>query len=356
VSADRLGPLRRAKLRALVRDNPAAGSFDPAVATDVGLPGGATLHDPSTGAGWVLLDDGAIGGFGAALAWARKAGVAPLSALSVLVEDRVGATPGRSPSGAVQASAVVARRAGEFAEPPAVWRVADRLLVAAMPAPAVAPDGDDARFGGLADEIRAHGADPVVEHGLLLAEVLGLEVARAVPDGGGAWRLDVGVGHHDREARHELRPDQSIGDALDEVVGVVRTWRVPGGQRHPATMLARERWLRAAVMARPDVVGARSLQPVAGPVPPGDLRRPAPAAALGTSEDGGPLLVVCSTGVDVDLVPTAADTRLLHAPDAELVLVVPEGDDYPLTRDLAAALRHPAAVRTVDADWTALLR
>jgi len=34
-----------------------------------------------------------------------------------------------------------------------------------------------------------------------------------------------------------------------------------------------------------------------------------------------------------------------------LVLAVPEGDDHPLTRRLAALLRYPAQVITVPSDW-----
>jgi hypothetical protein len=64
--------------------------------------------------------------------------------------------------------------------------------------------------------------------------------------------------------------------------------------------------------------------------------------------------VVCSVGVDVDLVPAAADSRAEHAHGAPLVLVVPEGDDYELTRVLASALREPATVVTVGREWGAL--
>jgi hypothetical protein len=66
------------------------------------------------------------------------------------------------------------------------------------------------------------------------------------------------------------------------------------------------------------------------------------------------LVVVCSVGVDVNLVPAAADARLQHAPGARLLIVVPEGDDYGLTRELAGALREPAEVVTIGRDWPAL--
>ena len=80
--------------------------------------------------------------------------------------------------------------------------------------------------------------------------------------------------------------------------------------------------------------------------------------AAGTALDGTPMVVVCSTGVDVDLIPTAADARARLAGgrpgEWRLAVVVPEGDDYPVTRSLAAALNDPAAVLTVGRDWPAL--
>jgi hypothetical protein len=59
--------------------------------------------------------------------------------------------------------------------------------------------------------------------------------------------------------------------------------------------------------------------------------------------------------VDLDLVPTAADCRALYAPTAQLMLVVPEGDDVPVSRRLSAALARHAAMVTVPREWEALL-
>ena len=118
--------------------------------------------------------------------------------------------------------------------------------------------------------------------------------------------------------------------------------------RRPAD-LAAERRLRSVVVRRPELVGCGGLAPVAPPLSRGDLRVPQPASAVG---DG--VVVACSVGIDLDLVPTAADTRMAHAPDAALVLVVPEGDDHAVTLALAAALREPAEVRTVPAAWRSL--
>jgi hypothetical protein len=55
--------------------------------------------------------------------------------------------------------------------------------------------------------------------------------------------------------------------------------------------------------------------------------------------------------VDLDLIPTAADSRMIHCPDAELAIIVPEGDDVPLTRALASLLADQAEVRVVPRGW-----
>jgi hypothetical protein len=138
-------------------------------------------------------------------------------------------------------------------------------------------------------------------------------------------------------------------EALPGVVEEVRRYRRPGAPVHPANQLAQERWLRAVICARPDLVGLPPeivLRKMPSPVPRPDLRRPAPAPAAGPD-----LLVVCSTGVDVDLVPAATDAWLATGRPSRLLLVTPEGDDHPLTYDLAALLEHQAEVLTVGNDW-----
>jgi hypothetical protein len=66
---------------------------------------------------------------------------------------------------------------------------------------------------------------------------------------------------------------------------------------------------------------------------------------------GPDAVLVCSVGVDLDLVPAAAEARLALASDARLLLVVPERDDHPVTRALAARLKQPAEVVAVSGDW-----
>ena len=89
---------------------------------------------------------------------------------------------------------------------------------------------------------------------------------------------------------------------------------------HPVQLLARERWLRADVMADPSSVGAAHLRPVEMTTEAEGLKDAHPAAALGVDLQGSSLLVVCSRGVDLSLVPLAADTRAMVDPAARLVL------------------------------------
>jgi hypothetical protein len=332
LSPERRQALLGMKLAALVRDR--WGSVE---GESGAFPGGAALISPDTA--WVLAAEASTRTLGGALAWTLRRGA---TELHLLVET----------DSAV--AGVLARRAAAFALPITVWQVSGRDLLAIEPAPISAPPPLPAGAARFADVLRAHGAEPVVEHGVLRGEVLGLEVARVSVDDSGA-HLEVGVGSQDRKAQLLLRPDRQATEALAAAVIAVRGWRAPGASPHPAATLAAERWLRAAVVFRPELVGAAHLAPVPPPLPRGDLRQPSPAPAAGVDDRDLPVLVVCSTGIDLDLVPSAADARLVDGrPGVRLVLAVPPGDDHPVTRDLAAALRQPAEVVTVPAEWRTL--
>jgi hypothetical protein len=344
--------LRRAKLTALIRSR--WQDADPAPTSGIGAPGPA-LRDSEGDRGWVLVDPSIPGALGGSLIWGLRHA---LSELHLVVDE--GASPGRGDPDA----GVLARRAGCFRQPSLVqvWRWApdERQLHAVSPTPpATAAEVADPGRERWADLMRAHGIDPLVEHGVLIGEVLGLEVARLGSDvdvaDGDEPGLAIGVGHHDRTARSQMRPGQSVADGLDEVVALVRRWRAPGAERHPANTLARERWLRSLVMGRPALVGARWLDPLPALLPRGDLRRAVPAAAAGVGDDGRAVVAVCSTGVDLDVVPVAADYRLSVGVEARLVIVVPAGDDVRVTRELIDALVEPAEVRTVPRDWPTVL-
>ncbi len=267
---------------------------------------------------------------GGALVWATRTHI---EQLHILAEGE-------------EAAGVLARRAAVFRRPPQVWKILGRRLVPAVAAPPLAqqqPTDTDQSFAAM---FAAAGAEAVVEHGVLVAEVLGLEVGRVI-DG----RLDVGVGKHDREAQRLVHGDRPPEESLRAAVAAVREVRRPGAPVHEMNRLAQERWLRSVVMANPQMVGAASLTPLPEPVSRQGLRMAAPAPAAGVDDDGRPLVVVCSTGIDVDLVPTAADARLGLDPTARLIIVVPEADDHPVTRDLAAQLADPAEVVAISGHW-----
>ena len=315
-----LDPARRAQLN-LAKLTALAKSAGANGLTPLGFPGGAAAFgDPAFGQTvlWVLTEQPALGG---ALAVALKDDVP--ERLVVITDD-------------ARDAGVIARRATYFASPATidVASVDATSLVWASP-------------GGLAPREDAHsdvdvppGVDVVHEHGVTRFEVKGLEIGRIV-DG----VIAVGVGKHDREAHLMANSGSTLAD-LAARVRKERRYDAPGGAM---TSYARERWLRSIAVARPELVGVGPLTPVAPPLPRADLRDAGIAPAVG---DG--VVVAFSVGVDPDLVPSAADARALYAPDAELVLVVPEADALPNSYRLAAALNQPARIVTVRNDWPAL--
>ncbi|HZU73739.1 MAG TPA: hypothetical protein VE990_13295 [Acidimicrobiales bacterium] len=342
LSAERRQALLQAKLTALVRQG-----WDDAPPEDGTLgtfPAGATLIHGDRG--WVLGEnpDRTVG---AALAWATKAGLAELH---LIVPGGAGA---------------VARRAAQFSLPVSVWIPAGpaepSALAPAPPEPLGPPTDTPSGFDlGRLEPVLARlgdiGLDVVVEHGLVLGEILGLELVRVEPGPEGEPVVSVGVGRHDRHARSLLDPAGLVPweDQARQAMVEVRRRRRADGPAHPARLLSPERWLRSVLVARPDLAGALRLAPFPPPSARRDLRVPCPAPAIGVGADGAPVAVVCSSGVDLEVVPVAADVRAqaAHAGGVESVTVVlPAGDDLPAMRALAALLAEPVEVRTVPADW-----
>ena len=288
--------------------------------------GGAALI--ADGAAWVLLDTQPERGLGAALAWALRRDV---SHLHVLAE---------------RATGLLARRAGQFTFPISVWHVEGRSLLPALaePLPVSVP------VLAAHDELRATiveaGATPMVEHGVLAGEVEGLEVCRVVTDEyTDEVRLEVGVGAHDREAFMMLHGNKPTAVALAEVVQAVSEHRRPDAPRHPLNMLAQERSLRARLVAEPPLIGATSVVAVEPPLPRPNLKDAVPCVAL-AHIDGEQVAVVCSSGVDLDLVPYAIDARAA-AGVSQAMLVLPSRDALDAQRRLAALVDPPLRVVTV---------
>lgn len=325
LDVDQRAALLAAKARALVVD---AVGDDPGL-TATGFPGGAAVQAGDSA--WVLLDERPAWSLGRALAWAQQRG-----AHRVEVMAEVDAC-------------TLARRASYFDLDVRVWAIEGRRLVPARPDPVPERSTASEAELALATQLVDAGAEVVVEGGAVRGEIEGLEVARVVRDGDEV-RLEVGVGRHDREAFAVIHGHLPTTEALATVILAVRRHRRPGQPAHPLNRLAGERWLRRRLVATPDLVGAAHLEAVEGTLVRESVKDVTAAIAVGATSDGEPIVVACSTGIDLDLVPSAADARAARHPGARLVLAVPERDAHPVTRRLAGHLREPADVVALPAD------
>lgn len=289
--------------------------------------GAAALAD---GVAWVLLDQQPERGLGPALAWALRR---QATSLVLLAE---------------QATGSLARRAAGFTFPIDVHLVqgSTHATAAAEPlAPLPALQPGHAELEALIVE---GGATPVEEHGVLVGEVVGLEVCRVVTDPhSGAVRLDVGIGADDREMFQLLHGDTPTVQALADVVAFVGAQRVPGAPRHPLNLLAQERLLRAHLIAHPQLLGATSVAIAAPPLPRRNLKDAVPCVAVAQVE-GRAVAIVCSSGVDLDVVPYAVDACTALGL-GECLVVVPTRDALPIQHSIAACARPAITVVGLDA-------
>ncbi|HAX04147.1 MAG TPA: hypothetical protein DCX77_00585 [Acidimicrobiaceae bacterium] len=244
---------------------------------------------------------------------------------------------------------VLARRASLFSGPITVWEIEKDRTIKATPAQ---PLAETKALGApeLIATLEESGLEVVSEHGVIVGEVEGLEVARII-SGDNGDRIDVGVGAHDREAFGLLHGDLPTALAIEQVANVVRSHRVPGAEPHPLNRLGAERWLRAHLISHPEKVGMKVLKAAAPPVERTNLKEAVPAVAKGVSLDGRDTVVVSAVGIDLDLVPFAADARLLHNPEAELKITVPQRDGHQILEDLVDRLVDPAEIIRIEDGW-----
>ncbi|HYN32637.1 MAG TPA: hypothetical protein VES40_08435 [Ilumatobacteraceae bacterium] len=297
------------------------------------------------GAAWVLIEGDASRALGGALAWALRHDA---TSLNVVADADTG---------------LLARRATQLAFPVAVWFAQDRTLLPVVPEPLAEPVAPTAEHLALADMIAVAGATANVEHGVVFGEVYGLEVCRVVDeptighiaelgefdpslfasiDG---VHLEVGVGANDREAFRLIHGDIPTVEALASVVESVAAYRSPDAPQHPLNRLGQERYLRWRLEQEPRLVGMVSVAPGQPPLPRPNLKDPIPCVASAVAGDGRVHTIVCSVGIDVDLVGFVADVQLMS--NEPVIVALKERDRLPITLDLLGQLATPVEIRTV---------
>jgi hypothetical protein len=316
VSDERLTALRAAKLEALVRSSVSSSVFfEPHP-----FPGGAALCSGDDT--WVLVEDAPHRSCGYVLAWASRR--EDLRVVNIVLERDAG---------------VVARQASYFRSDVRVWEVIDRSMRRSAPQPFSAVKTLSFDPSPFLDQMKAVGVEPVVEWGELWGEVAGLEVCRVyVNDDVSVLR--VGVGRQDQEMSSLIHGDAPPLDVLQRVVDAALFHRRLEVPTHAMNRFARERLLRSLLCVHPESAGWTSLQPAEPPIQKLGLRESTPCVATGFNDDGKAITAVFSTGIDLQLVPFAADAHALHG--GELHVVVPQIDILPTTKRLFALLRNPA--------------
>jgi hypothetical protein len=324
---DRHGRLLAVKLRAVV-----AGHLGREIDGEIAgfAPGAALLTGDEA---WLLVDDDPAHRLGACLGWWRRR--PGLVRLHLVAERDAG---------------VLSRRIAQFAAPVSVWALEGRTLTAAQPASHVAPPDPPASHWRFAATIEAAGAEVAVDAGAIIGEVAGLEVCRVVDDPyTGVTRLEVGAGRHDREAFQLMHGDSPDPAVLAGVVAHVAQHRRVGASPHPFNRVAAERFVRWRLVRDPALVGAVVVHAVEPTVP--RAGGGGPAVAEGERADGTRLVVACSQGIDLELIPDAADARHraleAHGP-IDLTVVTAARDRAAITTELAALLRQAVSFVSLD--------
>ncbi len=337
-AGDRRGRLLGVKLRTLVSEHLGR----PVDAEPHGLPSGAALD--VDGVAWVLIDGPAERSLGPALAWAIRHGA---SSLQMVADQHTG---------------LLARRARRCSFPIEVWFPEDWTLLPVVAEPLAEPAAASPHHLDLIPVIEAAGATANVEHGVVVGEVRGLEVCRVVDqptvglfaelgdvdapspvsereEEGDGVLLEVGVGANDREAFRMLHGDIPTVEALGAVVDIVLAHRSPDAPQHPLNRLGQERYLRWQLEQDPSLVALTSVVAAEPPLPRANLKDPVPCTARGMTSDGSESTIVCSAGIDLDLVGFVADVQAMA--DGPVIVALRPRDAVGITRELLAMLSTP---------------
>ena len=287
-------------------------------------------NDAGTTDAWVVSMSDDLAVLGGVLVWLDRH--APATA-NLIVDHHAG---------------VHARRAEMLAPETTVWVTRGTDVVRAEPEEIPPPRPYPTNTSALESILAELDLEVVCEDGLIRGELAGLEVARIL-EGADGPVLEAGVGRFDREAGVLLQAGRPIEESVASAAAQVRPHRTRGAHGHAVNRLARERWLRSEIVAEPSRAGI-SLPELVEPIPPrANLLEVVPAALLGTDGDRR-VLVACSAGVDLGLLPAVADLVRVHTPD-EVRIVVPPRDRLAHLDRSIARLPIPASIVTADPPW-----
>ncbi|MDG1411660.1 MAG: hypothetical protein P8L46_04725 [Acidimicrobiales bacterium] len=327
--AQRAG-LERARAVALAREQFELDASADDVEVDA-APFGVTVHSSTRAVVVVSSDDLAV--LGGVLVWRQRH---PDVDVDVVVEHHAGTH---------------ARRVDMVAPEMTVWSLGSQgapSVLAVTPDVLPEPHPTTPGTASIVAMIKRCGASIVVEDGIVRAEVMGLEVGRVVESASGPT-LEVGVGRFDREAGVLLHAGRDIEETLADVIGRVAKHRQEGVPAHAINRLARERWLREVILNDPGLarISAASL---VEPIPPrSNLLDACPAALFGKDGEAD-VLVVCTVGADLGVVPAVADLIMRHRPDL-VRIVLPQRDVLPHLQQLVTRLGVPTELLGIDPPW-----
>lgn len=277
---------------------------------------------------WILVDGDASHALGPAIAWASK-----YSRPFHLVVDNH--------------SGVLVRRASGFELPISVWHVEGNGLLPAIAEPHQDLVRASDSHSALISQIDAAGAESLVEWGVVVGEVRGLEICRVVDDEHtNEARIEVGIGAHDRETYalvHQARP---IHESIADVVATVGVHRVEGAPFHPYNHIAPERFARWRALQEPAALGFLSLTRIDPPVRRTNVKDSVPCVALGKKTDGTTTAVVFVHGIDLDVVTFSVDAALQYSCESVMIVARPQ--------DVVASLRTMASATVMTTTFLSL--
>lgn len=314
---ERRSRLLSLKLRALVREHLGITTEPEGTSEHFGL-GSAFLTSDAV---WLIVDGDASRACGPCLAWAAPKNVP----IHILVE---------------QDSGLLARRVELFNVDATVWQIRDRTLLRAVSEPHLEHAIAASQHLAFTEMIAGSGAEVVVEHGVVVGEVRGLEMCRVVDDlVDGSARLEVGMGAHDREAFLMVHGNLPTEKALSNVIEAVEPLRSEGADLHPLNQFGRERLHRWRAIQNPQSIGFVSLRNGEPPVKRTNVKDAVPCVATGITKDGEESIAVFVHGIDLDVISFAVDAAdRLHVDSVTVVL---------RKRDVIASIERLASLAKV---------